>query len=119
MFLDFSYVSGGITNNRSPQKILITTKLLIKPIPVVFFNWCVKTGHQATFQVRFFNSYEKQIPSSLVIAKNVVTQSAFTFEVNNRNNRTRCEICSKLTITTPERRLVNFEHVNADWENIF
>ena len=26
------------------------------------------------------------------------------FKVNNRNTRTRCEICSKLTIKTPERR---------------
>ena len=26
------------------------------------------------------------------------------FKVNNRNNRKRCEICSKLTIKTPERR---------------
>ena len=25
-------------------------------------------------------------------------------KVNNRNTRTRCEICSKLTIKTPERR---------------
>ena len=25
------------------------------------------------------------------------------FKVNNRNTRTRCEICSKLTIATPER----------------
>ena len=38
------------------------------------------------------------------------------FEVNNR---TRCEICSKLTIKTPKRRhwrrsgvcIVNFEHI--------
>ena len=36
------------------------------------------------------------------------------------NNRTRCEVCSKLTIETPERRqlrrfdvfIVNFEHVS-------
>ena len=27
------------------------------------------------------------------------------FKVSNRNNRTMCEICSKLTIKTPERRL--------------
>ena len=27
-----------------------------------------------------------------------------TFKVNIKNTRTRCEICSKLTITTPERR---------------
>ena len=25
------------------------------------------------------------------------------FKINNRNNRKRCEICSKLTIKTPKR----------------
>ena len=43
----------------------------------------------------------------------------YVFKVNNRNTRTRCEICSKLTIKTPERRhwrrsgvfIVNFENV--------
>ena len=39
----------------------------------------------------------------------------YLLKVNNRNTRTRCEICSKLTIKTPERRH-NFKHVNADWE---
>ena len=42
------------------------------------------------------------------------------FIVNNRNTTTRCEICSKLTIKTPERRhwhhsgvfIVNFEHIS-------
>ena len=41
------------------------------------------------------------------------------FKVNNGNTRTRCEICSKLTIKIPERRqwrrsgvfIVNFEHI--------
>ena len=41
------------------------------------------------------------------------------FEVNNRNTRTRCEICSKLTVKIPERRhwrrsgifIANFEHI--------
>ena len=52
------------------------------------------------------------------------------FKVNTRNTRTRCEICLKLTVKTPERRhwriwtyftlcssvsVVNFEQVNADW----
>ena len=39
---------------------------------------------------------------------------------NNRNTRTRCEICSKLTIKTPKQRhwrrsgvfIVNFEHIS-------
>ena len=32
----------------------------------------------------------------------------YMFKVNNRNIRTKCEICSKLTIKTPERRLASF-----------
>ena len=28
----------------------------------------------------------------------------YMFKVNNRNTRTSCEICPKLTIKTPERR---------------
>ena len=62
-------------------------------------------------------------------------------KVNNRNIRTRCEIFSKLTKKTPQRRhwflsgvfivnfehisapcsslsVVNFEQVNAGWETI-
>ena len=58
----------------------------------------------------------------------------YMFKVNNGNTRTGCEISSKLTIKTPERRsgvfIVNFEHyftrsssvsivdfeqVNIDW----
>ena len=43
------------------------------------------------------------------ILKNISTHCAFPagiylLKVNNRNTRTRCEICSKLTIKTPERR---------------
>ena len=42
----------------------------------------------------------------------------YMFQVNNRNTRTRCEICSKLLIKTSERRhwrrsgvfIVKFEH---------
>ena len=44
----------------------------------------------------------------------------YLLKVNNRNTRTRCEICSKLTVKTPERRywrrssvfIVNFEHIS-------
>ena len=44
----------------------------------------------------------------------------YMFKVNNRNTRTRCEICSKLTIKTSKRGqwrrfgafFVNFEHTS-------
>ena len=34
----------------------------------------------------------------------LIPAGIYLFKVNNRNTRTRCEICSKLTINTPERR---------------
>ena len=44
----------------------------------------------------------------------------YMLKVNNRNTRTRCEICSKLIMKPPERRqwrhsgvfIVNFEHIS-------
>ena len=44
----------------------------------------------------------------------------YMFKVSNRNTRTRCEICSKLTVKTPERChcrrsgffIVNFEYIS-------
>ena len=44
----------------------------------------------------------------------------YMFKVNKRNTRTRCKICSKIAIKTPERRqwslsgvfIVNFEHIS-------
>ena len=49
-----------------------------------------------------------------------VAAGIYLLKVNNRNTRRRCEICSKLTKKTPERRqwrvsIVNFEHVIAGW----
>ena len=37
-------------------------------------------------------------------ANRVKPAGNYMFKVNNRNTRTRCEICLKLTIKTPERR---------------
>ena len=44
----------------------------------------------------------------------------YLLKVNNRKTRTRCEICSKSTIKTPERShwhcsgvfIINFEHIS-------
>ena len=40
----------------------------------------------------------------------------YLLKVNNRNTRTRCETCSKLTIKTQVLLWVNFEQVNTGWE---
>ena len=41
--------------------------------------------------------------------------SIYMLKVNNRNTRTRCEICSKLTIKTPERRHWHHWRLGSFW----
>ena len=51
--------------------------------------------------------------------QDTVPAGIYLLKVNNRNTRTRCKICSKITIKIPERRhwhrsgifIVNFEHI--------
>ena len=44
------------------------------------------------------------------------SKNIYLFIVNSSNTRKGCEICSKLTIKSPERRstvfIVNFEHIS-------
>ena len=53
--------------------------------------------------------------NNIYARKNFLT-NIYLFIVNNSNSRKRCEICSKLTIKTSERRstvfIVNFEHIS-------
>ena len=42
------------------------------------------------------------------LRKNNYPVGIYMLKVKNRNTRTRCEICSKLTIKTPEQRLASF-----------
>ena len=43
----------------------------------------------------------------------------YLLKVSSRNTRKRCELCSKLTIKTPEprqfRSIDDFEQVNVSW----
>ena len=49
------------------------------------------------FYILWFNEGKNLVKSNLNPA------GIYLLKVNNRNTRTRCEICSKLTIKTPER----------------
>ena len=61
---------------------------------------------------------------AMFTGKNIPT-NIYLFKVNNRNIGKRCEICSRLTIKTPERRhwhhwhssvsIVDLEQVNVSW----
>ena len=65
------------------------------------------------------------IPKPSILIKNIRQikdnpAGIYLLKVNDRNTGTRCEICSKLTIKTPERRqwrrcgvfIVNFEPIS-------
>ena len=51
--------------------------------------WCCCKKNQTDSNVRATRRYPVGI---------------YLFKVNNRNTRTRCEICSELTTKTPEQR---------------
>ena len=63
---------------------------------------------------------QEQILVEFIFHKFVYLVGIYLLKVNNRNTRTRCEICTKLTIKTPERRqslrsgifIVNFIHIS-------
>ena len=71
---------------------------------------------------RLFNNVKKNLFTccfSVLFKVNPV--GIYLFKVNNRNTRTRCEICSRLTIKTSERChwhssgvfIVNFNHFHT------
>ena len=57
---------------------------------------------------------------SMVFKEKPSIYSVYLFKVNDKNTRTRCKICSKLTVKIPEWRywrrsdvfIVNFEHIS-------
>ena len=66
------------------------------------------------------DALNKHAPRKKKHARGIHPASIYLLKVNNRNTRTRCQVCSKLTIKTPERRqlrrsgvfIVKFEHVS-------
>ena len=67
----------------------------------------VKTGKPSepvAFETVFGWILNGPVASKSVDSSTNLPVSNYMFKVNNRNTRTSCEICSKLTVKTPERR---------------
>ena len=88
-----------------------------KPFSSIFkikFNFSVTDAHKQSILLFLFMQQHETWR-----CKKPNPASNYTFKVNNRNTRTRCEICSKLTRKTPERCrwrgsgvfMFNFEHI--------
>ena len=73
-FIADIFLLGGEKNQNMTRKSLLVLELSLNLFPLK-------------------DAYRRFRPAGIYLLK-----------VNNRNTRTRCEICSKLTIKTPERR---------------
>ena len=72
------------------------------------------TESEASTQISFLLTVCKKfalVSTPAIFLVRSIPPDIYLFKVNNRNTRARCEICSKLTIKTPERR----RWVNAGW----
>ena len=97
-----------------PKHIVVTVVLiscsllhLLVLLKQLACSWCMFLFLPAVYYI--VNTQEIQLPSRHLLAQSY-----------NRNTKATCEICSKLTINTPERRywrrsgvfIVNFEHIS-------
>ena len=57
-----------------------------------------------------FPRFSEQLVLKLFLDGSLRPADKYVIKVNNRNVRTRCEICSMLTINTPDRR---YAQINA------
>ena len=105
ILLKIIYVNAIKSTSTSRFENYLLTNSVTHFMHLLFF--CSLWKHQDTGISRCFQGYRD--PASI-----------YLFKVNNRNTRARCEICSKLTIKTPERRhwrrsgvfIVTFEHIS-------
>ena len=91
------------------QRPSILIIILRKTTDTYFFNLTFPLVAISNRLARFMGCFTHANPAGIYLIK-----------VNNRNTRNRCEICSKLTIKTPERRqwrrsgvfIVSFKHIS-------
>ena len=65
----------------------------------------------ANFQNTLYQGKCPIFQHASIYHKRHIPVGIYLLKVNNRDTRTRCEMCSKLTIKTPEH-IVNLEHIS-------
>ena len=86
---------------------LLTHSTKVCQVCKVFCKWFIFCYHVIMVTVKYLTTQNMSL-------------GIYLLKVNNKNTRTRCEICSKLTIKTPERCqwhhsgvfIINFEHIS-------
>ena len=113
---------------------LLVSPLILSKVPILmetpwyrFFEcaYCVKSKQKRLPLERYANFFTSTLSKVHWLQLAWVSSCHFSagnymFKVNNKDTRTACEICSKLTIKTPERHhwrssdvfIVNFERIS-------
>ena len=93
---------------------------------IIFFSPWYAHIHMCSYKGIRNISFRKILLIILILRRSILRSEKpnpvgnYMFTVNNRKTWTRCEICSKLKIKTPERRywrrsgvfIANFEHIS-------
>ena len=84
-------------------------------------GWFLGLGPaDAMFSMSYYHQHKNYLWSELLRQEHSDPVGSYMVNVNIRSTRARCEICSKLTIKTPEQRhwrcscvfIVNFEYIS-------
>ena len=105
MYLSHSFGTADFNSNTT----FVSTQAVLRSMitkPTYFFHYTLQCLRKYYDGIKWI---QKINPANI-----------YLLEVNNRNTRKRCEICSKLTIKTPKLSsisIVYFEQVNVIWED--
>ena len=90
---------------------------LFRPFSKYIYIW---TWYQKRFDRVYKCMSQEKLLQEIV---NDIPNGNYIFKANNRNTRTRCKICSKLTVMAPERRqltpIFNFEHISHFLSSVY
>ena len=90
------------------QSFLQYPKWLYYQITIRFSNsFCGIAKWFSCPTVYFKQTFVRRLEIKCTV-KSTITQTAYLFQVNNGNTKTKCEICSKLTIKSTERQITSF-----------
>ena len=97
--VDFEQVNSSWVT--SIQQTILCFRVTIKLPDELFNMFKVMTKSPGETKMRSFRCLYWEL---ITHQPNQLPANIYLFKVNNKNTRKRCEICSQLTIKTPDRR---------------
>ena len=84
-------------------RLLQSSQILFTTSPCSFKICFLSRDFFKTVELIFVKIYVFCVVLEILFEMDFIPAGIYLFKLNNENNRTKCEICSKLTIKTPQR----------------